>query len=284
MTATRKPHSTNQTAKSAWPQTAGCLHLAFELGWNEWKLAFATGPADNPRLRNIAARDTQALLQEIGKAKKRFGLSDDAPVRSCYEAGRDGFWLHRFLQSQGIDDRIVDSSSIEVKRQGRRRKTDRIDVAKLLSMLIRWHQGERNVWSVVEVSALADEDRRQLHRDLIELKAERTQHVNRIKGLLAGCGLAMPTIDAEFPQRPGVGQQRHVQRARLVELDFVLFGQRQLRHPGGGREPGVVHVKRVSTFLWSLTPGARLPLHGSTTLFHSFSFLRLPKKNGSGHL
>jgi transposase len=176
------------------------LYLAFELGWNEWKLAFAAGPADNPRLRSIGARDTAALLRETAAAKKRFGLSEQALVHTCYEAGRDGFWLHRFLESQGIHNEVVDSSSIEVKRRGRRCKTDRLDAGKLLSMLIRWRQGERKVWSVVQVPALADEDRRQLHRDLLEVKAERTQHTNRIKGLLAGCGLAVPSINAEFPE------------------------------------------------------------------------------------
>jgi transposase len=95
---------------------------------------------------------------------------------------------------------VVDSSSIEVKRRGRRRKTDRLDASKLVSMLIRWQQGERQVWSVVQVPSVADEDRRQLHRDLLELKAERTQHSNRIKALLAGCGLALPSIDAQFPE------------------------------------------------------------------------------------
>jgi transposase len=199
MTATRKQYSTKGTPAAARPQTSG-LFVAFELGWNEWKLAFATTPADNPRLRSIAGRNTQALLQEIAKAKKRFGLPDDAPVYSCYEAGRDGFWLHRFLESKGIANQVVNSSSIEVKRQGRRRKTDRLDAGKLLSMLLRGHHGERKVWSVVQVPSVADEDRRQLHRDLLELKAERTRHTNRIKGLLAGCGLAMPTIDSHFPE------------------------------------------------------------------------------------
>jgi transposase len=198
MTATRKQHSTKHNPSASARSVKGVLYLAFELGWNEWKLAFGTGPADSPRLRSIGGRNTQALLQEIAKAKKRFGVPDDAPVHSCYEAGRDGFWLHRFLESRGIDNQVVDSSSIEVKRHGRRRKTDRLDAGKLLSMLIRWQQGERNVWSVVQVPSVADEDRRQLHRDLLELKAERTQHSNRIKGLLAGCGLATPTIDAQF--------------------------------------------------------------------------------------
>jgi transposase len=208
MTATRKQHSTkSQTRRkqaaalpkiSAQPKTPEVLYVAFELSWNEWKLAFGTGPLDNPRLKSIGGRDTQALLREIAKAKKHFGLADDAPVHSCYEAGRDGFWLQRFLESHGINNVVVDSASIEVKRRRRKRKTDRLDAGKLLSMLIRWHQGERNVWSVVQVPSVADEDRRQLHRDLLELKAERTQHSNRIKGLLAGCGLALPNIDGKF--------------------------------------------------------------------------------------
>lgn len=201
MTATCERHSTKSTASVSGSAGTSGLFVAFELGWNEWKLAFATGPADNPRLRSIGGRDTGAVLQEIAKAKARFGLPDDAPVYSCYEAGRDGFWLHRFLASQGVSNVIVDSSSIEVKRRGRRRKTDRLDAGKLVSMLIRWQQGERQVWSVIQVPSVADEDRRQLHRDLLELKAERTQHTNRIKGLLASCGLALPSIDADLPER-----------------------------------------------------------------------------------
>src|ERR1700693_5672642 len=176
------------------------LYLALELGWNEWKLAFATGPGDNPRLRSMGARKLEVLQKEIAQAKARFGLPADAPVISCYEAGRDGFWLHRYLQQQGVPNLVVDSSSIEVKRRGRRCKTDRVDAGKLVSMLIRWEHGESKVWSVVQVPGVDDEDRRQLHRDLLELKAERTQHSNRIKGLLAGCGLAVPGITDQFPE------------------------------------------------------------------------------------
>jgi transposase len=199
MTATRKAHSTKQTASEPRPVRPAVLYLAFELGWGDWKLAFGTEPADRPRLRTIGGRNTQTLLQEIAKAKKRFGLPEDALVVSCYEAGRDGFWLHRYLENQGIRNCVVDSSSIEVKRRGRRRKTDDLDAGKLLSMLMRWHQGEKKVWSVVQVPSVADEDRRQLHRDLLELKAQRTQHGNRIKGLLASCGLAVVRIDDTFP-------------------------------------------------------------------------------------
>jgi transposase len=176
------------------------LYVAFELGWSEWKLAFATAPADAPRQRTIGARDVAGVKREIAKAKQRFGLAAEAAVYCCYEAGRDGFWLHRWLTAQGIDNVVVDSASIETNRRCRRAKNDHLDGAKLVSMLLRYHGGERQVWRVVHVPAVADEDRRQLHRDLLELKGERTQHVNRIKGLLAGCGLTAPALDKDFPQ------------------------------------------------------------------------------------
>jgi transposase len=139
-------------------------------------------------------------MTEIHKAKLRFGLPEGTPVISCYEAGRDGFWLHRYLRHQGVENLVVDAASIEVNRRKRRAKSDGLDAAKLVGMLIRWHLGERKLWGAVRVPDVADEDRRQLHRELIELKAQRTEHTNRIKGLLAGFGLAA-RIDGEFPRR-----------------------------------------------------------------------------------
>jgi transposase len=192
MTATREGHSTTNSPR---------LHLAFELGWSQWKLAFTIGHGQPPRLRTIAARDLPALLGEIAKAKRRFGLPDDAPVVSCYEAGRDGFWLHRWLVSQGIDNVIVDSSSIEVNRRRRRAKSDRLDAAKLLTMLLRFHAGEHKVWSVVRVPSVADEDHRHLHRELIAVQDERTEHTNRIKAFLAGQGIALASVTANFPEQ-----------------------------------------------------------------------------------
>jgi transposase len=176
------------------------LYVAFELGWSEWKLAFSPGAGVAARLRTVGARNLALLAAEIAKAKARFGLPADAPVRSCYEAGRDGFWLHRYLLSQGIDNRVVDSASIEVNRRARRAKSDRLDACKLLSQLLRYHGGEPRVWSVVVVPGAAEEDKRHLHRELLTLKGERTEHVNRIKGLLAGCGLA-GEVDRQFPER-----------------------------------------------------------------------------------
>ena len=77
------------------------LYMAMELSNTKWKLAFTTG-TQNPREVNIPARDTEAIKRAIARTKEKFGLPADAPARSCYETGRDGFWLHRFLTSLGV--------------------------------------------------------------------------------------------------------------------------------------------------------------------------------------
>src|SRR5579864_5534035 len=115
------------------------LYVALELGQDKWHLAFATQAAKKPRFRVIPARDLGRLADEIQKAKDRFGLPADAPVRTCYEAGRDGFWVHRALTARGIDNRVVDSSSIQVDRRRKRVKSDPVDAAKLLNLLCRYH-------------------------------------------------------------------------------------------------------------------------------------------------
>jgi transposase len=176
------------------------LYLAFELGEKKWKLGFTTGLGQRPRERDILARDRAGLEVEIASAKERFGLPADARVVCCYEAGRDGFWLHRYLLDRGAENVIVESSSIHVDRRQRRAKTDRLDVLKLLKMLIRSHLGEDDVWSVVRAPSPEEEDSRQLHREMETLKKEQTMHGNRIKGLLAAQGVVMD-VDRNFPKR-----------------------------------------------------------------------------------
>jgi transposase len=137
----------------------------------------------------IAGGDLDAVEAEIERARRRFDLAGDAAVVSCYEAGRDGFWLHRFLESVGHTSYVVDSSSLEVRRRAKRVKTDRVDLAGLLRMLIRYCSGERRVWSVVHVPSPEAEDARQLHRELVALRRDRTRAINRLKGLLATQGI-----------------------------------------------------------------------------------------------
>ena len=174
---------------------ARVLFVAFELSEKTWKLGFTTGHGQKPRERSFAAGHQARLLQEMAQAKRRFGLPETAPVVSCYEAGREGFWLHRFLEAQGITNSVVDSSSIEVNRRKRRAKSDGLDVRKLLSMLMRFHQGERDVWRVVHVPSGEAEDQRHLHRDLETLKQERASTTARIKGLLSSQGLRLTTLN-----------------------------------------------------------------------------------------
>jgi transposase len=163
---------------------AEVLYLAFELSRKRWKLGFSDGKLPQIRQVQIDSGDLEACRREIEKAKRRFGLRESAAVRSCYEAGREGFWLHRALGEMGIDNIVVDASSIEVNRRQRRAKTDRMDVQKLVRQLVRYWRGEHDVWRVVRVPSPEAEDHRQVHRQLEVLKEERKQHRVRIQSLL----------------------------------------------------------------------------------------------------
>jgi transposase len=180
--------------------------FSFELGEESWQLGFSTGLGQKVLRRKIAARCTKALLDEIAWAQRKLGLGEEVRVVSCYEAGRDGFWLHRFLEAQGVENFVMDSASIEVNRRKKRAKTDRLDVVKLLGLLARHLAGEEKVFSIVTVPSVTDEDLRQIGRELKLLKKDRTRVSNRMKGLLANQGLG---ID----RRKDLGKQ--LERLRL---------------------------------------------------------------------
>ena len=119
------------------PPTMSTLSLAFELGNAEWKLALTPRIDQPPLVRTIPARDLTRLDRETRRALTHFGLPADTPVQSCYEAGRDGFWLHRYLTHRGVANQIVDSSSIEVNRRRRRAKTDRLPPGERTSRVLK---------------------------------------------------------------------------------------------------------------------------------------------------
>lgn len=187
----------NQPKDAATTTTtnAATLYVAFELSLSIWKLGFADAQGRR-RSKGIAARDHGALLEQLKAAKAKFGLPEDARVVSCYEAGREGFSLHRFLKSAGIESLVVDAASIEVDRRSRRAKTDRLDLATLLDRLMRFDRGETGVWSVVRAPSFEEEDERRLHRELERLTRERIQHRNRIRSLLFAQGVAPDRLDA----------------------------------------------------------------------------------------
>lgn len=188
------------------------LAMSLELGATEWKMAFSPGLGQAPRYRTVQAGDLEALKREMAGAKRRFGLPEESVVASCYEAGRDGFWIHRALKELGVENRVVDSASIEVNRRSRRAKTDRLDAGKLLGMLLRYLSGETRVWKVVRVPTQEEEDRRHLHRELKTAKQARTAVTSRIKGLLATVGVRL----SEMTQLP-----QELERLRLWNGDGV---------------------------------------------------------------
>lgn len=168
------------------------LYMSFELGEKSWKLTISDGRRGPSRF-SVRAGDTAAVLAAVPRARERCHLDPQVRVHSCYEAGRDGWWLHRWSSGHGIDNIVVDSASIEVNRRARRAKTDRLGGDKLLVMLRRYHVGER-VWSARHEPTQEQEDARRTHRELARLTQERTTHMNRIGSLLVLHNLRVPVI------------------------------------------------------------------------------------------
>jgi len=235
----------------------GQLYVAFELGDRSWKLSLGDG-VRAPSRCTVAAGDTAAVMTAIARAKVRCHLPADAAVRSCYEAGRDGFWLHRWLTAQGILNLVVDSASIEVNRRKRRAKTDRLDSDKLLSMLMRYYGGERRVWAVARIPTPEQEDERRLHRELADLRKERTAHSNRIRSLLVLHNLRVEHIGgrawtrwwaqnaAQLP--PGVRTEieREFERLSLVAKQIKTLEAQQRREVRSGAQPAIAQLSRLA--------------------------------------
>jgi transposase len=175
--------------------------VAFELSAKEWLLTMSIAAGARRQRARVRPGDRDAVQRVMADAQTRFGLAADAPVRSCYEAGRDGFWPQRLLSQLGVVTLVVDSSSIEVPRRLRRAKTDRLDGEKLLRLLLRHWGGERGMWQVVHVPSREAEDVRHASRGLTTLHVERTRYRNRIRGLLALHGVLRVRLDAQLPAR-----------------------------------------------------------------------------------
>jgi transposase len=179
-----------RSAAPAAEQTA-TIYLALELSRASWVVAVHMPLADKIGLHKLKGGDSDSLLALIGRLQARAQAALGRPVAtvSCYEAGYDGFWLHRLLEAQGIRNQVLDPASLQVSRRARRAKTDRIDATSLVRALMAHWRGEPKVVSVVRVPSVAEEDARRLHRERHRLVAERVQHVNRIKGLCATQGI-----------------------------------------------------------------------------------------------
>jgi transposase len=202
------------------------LFVAFELAKKDWKLAMTSGFGVAPWVRTVASGDWGGVARALAQSRARFGLPATAAVVSCYEAGRDGFWIHRALVERGIQNRIVDSASIEVNRRARRAKTDRIDAVKLVQMLVRAWSGERKVWSEGRVPTVAAEAARHVSRERTALTHEQTRLINQMRGWLTTWGTVLPRARARewwtaVRDWAGASLPRELQ-ARLARADARL--------------------------------------------------------------
>ena len=172
------------------------LYMAMELSNSNWKLGFSNG--QRTRRRSIEARDRFQLMEEVQLARQKLGLESDTQVVVCFEAGRDGHWIYRWLSAEGFRVLEIDSSSIETPRGRKHVKTDRIDVEKLLDMLIRYCLGFRKAFRVVRVPSEEAEAEQRLHREDEYLIRQRARVSNRLKGLLVNQGIVEVPLKRGF--------------------------------------------------------------------------------------
>lgn len=182
----------------------GTLYVAFELSRSTWQIGFVASGETTLSRYKVAGGDTAAVWRLLSKKREQAEKKQGRPVRvvSCYEAGYDGFWLDRWLAEQGVENRVLDPSSIEMPRRARQAKTDRLDLERLMRVLIRYEGGEPKVCSVVHRPTPEQEDSRRVTRERDRLIVERTAHGNRIKGLLHGQG-----VRDVHPRRKGFLEQ-----------------------------------------------------------------------------
>ena len=234
------------------------LYLGIELSRKKWKVGISDGKAPRARVVTIAARDLEAVVREIQKAIRHFGLGEKISVRSCYEAGREGFWVHRALEGIGVENLVVDAASIDVKRR-KRAKTDRKDAEQLVRQLVRYWRGERDVWSVVRVPTVESEDARHLHRDMAVLQRERQQHRMRIQSLLFTQGLDVAVTPRlikhldevrcwngePLPEAMKERIRREYRRLEIAEQDLKLLRKQQQAKVKSEKTVAIARVRKL---------------------------------------
>ena len=252
-------------------ETVRCL-LAIELSKKSWIVAVNWPLVDRIGRYSLEACDWEGLLERIERIRMLVTRELNRPVEvmSCYEAGYDGFWLHRLLEARGVHNYVIDAASLHVDRRARRTKTDHVDAVQLLRSLMAYLRGEPKVWSVVRVPSVAEEDDRRQHRERHRLIAERVQHVNRIKGLCAVHGIydyepvrsnrmlrleRLRTGDGrELPRRLRAEIVRELQRLELVlqmiktiekERDAIASARQTSLHSNAKKIQQLVKIKGI---------------------------------------
>src|SRR6266851_164090 len=179
-------------ARAAIRTDLGAIFVSMELSRSNWLItSLSPGAGEKMSKHSVVASDVAGLLKRFGqlKLKARARTGQDFPIIVIQEAGLDGFWIHRVLESEGIESHVVDAASILTSRRRRRAKTDKIDGETLVRTLLAYKRGEPRVCSMVKAPTPEEEDRRRICRERKILVAERIEHVNRIKGLLFAQGI-----------------------------------------------------------------------------------------------
>ncbi len=215
------------------------LFASLELSKSRWLVTVSAPGGEKLSRHAVSGGDGDALLDLLGRLRAAAERRTGRPVQVAViqEAGLDGFWLHRLLESKVIESYVVDPASIAVDRRHRRAKTDAIDGETLVRTLMAWARGERRVCSMVRPPSPEEEDRRRLTRERGTLLKERTQHTNRIRGLLAGQGItdydplrkdrlarldALTTGDGRpLPERLKAAIRREIDRVDLVAAQMA---------------------------------------------------------------
>jgi transposase len=168
------------------------IFMVFELSGANWLLGIVLPGSSKISRYKVGCGDTAALAELLSKVRTKASQRlAGRPVQlvSAYEAGQEGFWLHRWLEQQGVINHVIDPKSVPVSRERRRAKTDRLDLGLLMRTLLAYRRGEPQVCSMAVPPSPEAEDRRRRTRERERLVKERNAHLNRIRGLLAGQGI-----------------------------------------------------------------------------------------------
>ncbi len=166
------------------------LIAVIEMGLKSWLVGAILPGVDRQPLKKLDP-DEESLLELLHRWREEAARAGRPVARLCvaYEAGRDGFWLARWLGMRGIEAYVIHPTSIPVSREHRRAKTDRLDVGLLLRAFLGWLRGEAKHCSMAAVPTLAEEDAKRPSREHETLVGERTRIVNRMKSTLIRFGV-----------------------------------------------------------------------------------------------
>src|SRR6516162_9228264 len=200
------------------------IHLAIELSASSWLIAARVPGSEKPYLHRIDGGNTAALLALISSLRARVARRLDAAIEviCCFEAGRDGFWLHRLLTAHGIANYVLEPTSILINRRARRAKTDRLDAIGMLRVLAAYLRGDRQSCSMVRVPTPEDEDAKRIHRERENLVQEKLRIENRIEALLFTQGIRKRPSLRSWERDLAVlrtGDGREMPRHLRAELD-----------------------------------------------------------------